>query len=273
MGVIGRPHGVRGLVRVTSYADDLTAYGPLSDAKGRRFVLRWRGEGVAEIAEMVAGGEVKVADRTAAETADQHAALCRAGAVAGAGGRRVLSGGSDRAGCVRSRRRAARHGRARCMTTVPAQAWRSRGKMIRRCWCHSPGRACRWWMWSVGGRDRAADLRRRVMSVAPRHPPRRYAPRPRIESGAGSLPLAGEVNAMTWRASVLTLFPEMFPGPLGAFACRPRPAVGDLVAADGQHPRLRHRPASHGGRHAVRRRRRHGAAPRRGRCRHCLGRR
>ena len=67
MGVIGRPHGVRGLVRVTSYADDLTAYGPLSDAQGRRFVLRWRGEGVAEIAEMVGGAEVKVADRTAAE--------------------------------------------------------------------------------------------------------------------------------------------------------------------------------------------------------------
>jgi 16S rRNA processing protein RimM len=67
MGVIGRPHGVRGLVRVTSYADDLTAYGPLSDAKGRRFVLRTRGEGVAEVAEIVAGAEVKVNDRTAAE--------------------------------------------------------------------------------------------------------------------------------------------------------------------------------------------------------------
>ena len=52
MGVIGRPHGVRGLVRVTSYADDLTAYGPLSDAQGRRFVLRSRGEGVAEVAEI-----------------------------------------------------------------------------------------------------------------------------------------------------------------------------------------------------------------------------
>jgi 16S rRNA processing protein RimM len=68
MGVIGRPHGVRGQVRVTSYADDLTAYGPLSDANGRRFVLRWRGEGVAEIAELVGGAEMKVADRSAAET-------------------------------------------------------------------------------------------------------------------------------------------------------------------------------------------------------------
>jgi 16S rRNA processing protein RimM len=67
MGVIGRPHGVRGLVRLTSYADDLTAYGPLSDAQGRRFVVRWCGAGVAELAELVGGAEVKVADRTAAE--------------------------------------------------------------------------------------------------------------------------------------------------------------------------------------------------------------
>ena len=67
MGVIGRAHGVGGLVRVTSYANDLTAYGPLSDATGRRFVLRWRGEGVAEIAEVVGGAEMKVTDRTAAE--------------------------------------------------------------------------------------------------------------------------------------------------------------------------------------------------------------
>jgi len=46
MGVIGRPHGVRGLLRVTSYAEDLAVYGPLSDAKGRRFVVRPRGAGV-----------------------------------------------------------------------------------------------------------------------------------------------------------------------------------------------------------------------------------
>jgi 16S rRNA processing protein RimM len=67
MGVIGRPHGVRGWVRVTSYAEDLKAYGPLTDAKGRRFVLRSRGAGVAEVAELVDGAEVKVEDRTAAE--------------------------------------------------------------------------------------------------------------------------------------------------------------------------------------------------------------
>jgi 16S rRNA processing protein RimM len=67
MGVIGRPHGVRGLLRVTSYAEDLAVYGPLSDTKGRRFVVRPRGAGVAEIAEIVGDAEVKVADRTAAE--------------------------------------------------------------------------------------------------------------------------------------------------------------------------------------------------------------
>jgi 16S rRNA processing protein RimM len=70
LGVIGRPHGVRGLVRVTSHTADpagLTAYGPLSDDKGRRFVLRWRGEGVAEVEELTADVAIKVADRTAAE--------------------------------------------------------------------------------------------------------------------------------------------------------------------------------------------------------------
>lgn len=68
--MIGRAHGVRGLVRVMSHtADpaDLTAYGPLTDEKGRRFVLTWRGEGVAEVAELVDGAAVKVADRTKAE--------------------------------------------------------------------------------------------------------------------------------------------------------------------------------------------------------------
>jgi 16S rRNA processing protein RimM len=70
LGVIGRPHGVRGLVRVTSHtADpvDLTAYGPLSDAQGRLFNLRWKAEGVAEVEFVANGVTLKVADRTAAE--------------------------------------------------------------------------------------------------------------------------------------------------------------------------------------------------------------
>jgi 16S rRNA processing protein RimM len=70
MGVIGRPHGVRGLVRVHSHTADpaeLAAYGPFNDARGRRFSLRWTGEGIAEISELIDGRAVAVADRTGAE--------------------------------------------------------------------------------------------------------------------------------------------------------------------------------------------------------------
>jgi 16S rRNA processing protein RimM len=70
LGVIGRAHGVRGLVRVTSHTADpaaLTGYGPLSDPTGRRFTLRWVADGIAEIFEFIDGEPVKVADRTAAE--------------------------------------------------------------------------------------------------------------------------------------------------------------------------------------------------------------
>ncbi len=70
LGVIGRPHGVRGLVHVTSHTArpaDLTSYGPLSDGGKRLFVLRWKAEGIAEVFELVDGSPIKVADRTAAE--------------------------------------------------------------------------------------------------------------------------------------------------------------------------------------------------------------
>jgi len=69
LGVIGRPHGVRGLLHVVSHAKDpasLAEYGPLDDGTGRRFVLRWRGDGVAALAELVDGREVPVTDRDAA---------------------------------------------------------------------------------------------------------------------------------------------------------------------------------------------------------------
>jgi 16S rRNA processing protein RimM len=67
MGVVGRPHGVRGLVRMHSYtADpaDLAAYGALLDDKGRRWTVVWRGEGVAELRNE--SGR-PLPDRTAAE--------------------------------------------------------------------------------------------------------------------------------------------------------------------------------------------------------------
>lgn len=52
MGVVGRPHGVRGLVRVHSYAavpEDLAAYGVLTDDRGQGWTLQWRGDGIAEL--------------------------------------------------------------------------------------------------------------------------------------------------------------------------------------------------------------------------------
>jgi 16S rRNA processing protein RimM len=70
LGVIGRAHGVRGLVKVTSHtADpaDLIAYGPLSDARGQVYALRWVADGIAEVSRIVDGAPVKVTDRAAAE--------------------------------------------------------------------------------------------------------------------------------------------------------------------------------------------------------------
>lgn len=67
MGVVGRPHGVRGLVHVNSYtADpaDLAGYGPLLDDAGRAWTLAWCASGVAELRD-AAGRPVQ--DRGAAE--------------------------------------------------------------------------------------------------------------------------------------------------------------------------------------------------------------
>ncbi len=71
MGVIGRPHGVRGLLHVHSYAAnpaDLAKYGPLADERGRYFALRWHSEGVAALSEVIDGRKVPLTDRTTAET-------------------------------------------------------------------------------------------------------------------------------------------------------------------------------------------------------------
>ena len=70
LGVIGRPHGVRGLAHVHSYtADpaDLTEYGVLRAEDGRRFRLRWAGEGIAEIFEVIDRKRVKVTTREAVQ--------------------------------------------------------------------------------------------------------------------------------------------------------------------------------------------------------------
>ena len=67
LGVVGRPHGVRGLLHVHSYTAEpeaLAEYGPLVDADGRGWTLAWRQAGVAELRD--AAGRA-VADRSEAE--------------------------------------------------------------------------------------------------------------------------------------------------------------------------------------------------------------
>ena len=105
-------------------------------------MLRWRGDGRGR--DRRAGrrrrGEGRRPRRGRA--ADQYAALCRSrDRLPAAGGGRILPGGPDRAARVR-RDGGARSARcARCTTTAPAPAWRSRAKAPDRCWCRSPA-AC-----------------------------------------------------------------------------------------------------------------------------------
>ena len=250
LGVIGRPHGVRGLVRVTSHTADpagLTAYGPLSDDKGRRFVLRWRGEGVAEVGEQVGDAAVKVADRNAAEKlTNTRLYVDRAQLPEPEAEEFYLADliGMTAVGCGRRR---AGTGRRRCTTMAPARAWRSRG-MARRRVLVPFTRACVPEVDLAGeaGRSLAHDLtsptkwersrraatRVRVIGSArciSEDACRARSPSPSPLSrldlsrsrGRGCRRAPPDGSAMTWRASVLTLFPEMFPGPLaGALAGR-----------------------------------------------------
>jgi len=70
MGVIGRPHGVRGLVRVNAYTEDpgaLAEYAPLIDRTGRKFELEWVSENIAQLTEITAAGPRRISDRNEAE--------------------------------------------------------------------------------------------------------------------------------------------------------------------------------------------------------------
>ena len=66
IAVIGRPHGVRGLLRVHSYAADpaaLPGYGPFTDDRGRRFAIQWRGDGIAVVSELTGDTARPLTDR------------------------------------------------------------------------------------------------------------------------------------------------------------------------------------------------------------------
>jgi 16S rRNA processing protein RimM len=69
MGVIGKPHGVRGLVRVNTYTEDPDALAEykLTDRNGRRFALEWRHDNVAQLSEVTPQGTRPITDRNEAE--------------------------------------------------------------------------------------------------------------------------------------------------------------------------------------------------------------
>jgi len=69
MGVIGKPHGVRGLVRVNAFTEDPDALAeyPLTDRTGRRFSLEWQHDNVAQLTELTPSGPRPVTSRNAAE--------------------------------------------------------------------------------------------------------------------------------------------------------------------------------------------------------------
>lgn len=65
MGVIGKPHGVRGQMRVHVYGEEpaLLAAHPLRDGKGRLFALDWAHDNVAWVSEVTAAGNRRITDR------------------------------------------------------------------------------------------------------------------------------------------------------------------------------------------------------------------
>ena len=67
MGVIGKPHGVRGAVHVHGYGDaQALADLPLRDEQGRVINLTWIGEGIARVSIEQDGRAVAIKDRDAA---------------------------------------------------------------------------------------------------------------------------------------------------------------------------------------------------------------
>lgn len=68
MGVVGRPHGVRGAVHVQAYTvePETLADLKLCDERGRQIGLDWIGDGIARISIEADGRSLAVGDRDAA---------------------------------------------------------------------------------------------------------------------------------------------------------------------------------------------------------------
>ena len=195
MGVIGRPHGVRGLVHVHSYADgDLAAYAPLLDEQGREWSLAWRGDGIAELRDP-AGSPLP--DRNAAE--------------------RLVNA---KLYVTRDRLPASEEDDFYWSDLVGMQATLPDGKPLGRVLqVHDYGAGPSLEM--EGGLlvpftkacVPSVDMSTRTLKIIP--PNETVLPLPPGEGrGEGGQHDDGRGAAMTWHATIFTLFPAMFPGPL-----------------------------------------------------------
>ena len=154
------------------------------------------------------------AARAAALSAARGAAAARRGGI--------LSRRPDRPRSGAGRRHAGRAGCARCMISAPATRSKSR---------------------APSGPPVMVPFTRAVVPVVDLagrpagHRPAGRAARPGARTSAAR---EGETR-MTWRATVLTIFPEMLPGPL-AYSLAGKALRGGAVAArNGGHPRFRAR--------------------------------
>ncbi len=93
------------------------------------------------------------------------------------------------------------------------------------------------------------DGRHRIHPLQPRD---RAQGRDRRTASSSIRPMTRNCVTNSWRASVLTLFPEMFPGPLGISLMGKALERWALVARCARHPRPWPGQAPHGGRHARR---------------------
>lgn len=68
MGVIGKPHGVRGQMRVHAFGEDPARLAgiTLSDAQGREFAVDWAHDNVAWVSEVKNGARRRITDRNEA---------------------------------------------------------------------------------------------------------------------------------------------------------------------------------------------------------------
>ena len=208
---IGAAHGVRGEVKLWSFTEDPLAVAQLRPAGNRRRHAAFRDRDAARRPRIIwSRASTASRDRDAAESL-RNLDLLRAARAPAADrrGRHVLSRRPDRARGGDAGRRGARHRASRCIISAPATHRDHAGRRRRAAAA------------AVHRSDRAEDRSQGATQIV-------VVPPAEIEA-RGRLSM--------WRASVLTIFPEMFPGPARRKPRRQGAAFRHLVARRHRHPR------------------------------------